>query len=66
MKIPVYDWIGKGLSRVIRKKKKIIGIFMEYILSQDYDWAPAISGTFKGVFSLRKNKLLTHCTVIRK
>lgn len=63
--VPVYDVTGKGLATVIEKSVSGLGLDMNNLRGQGYDGAAAMSGEFRGVQTLIKERcpkaLYTHC-----
>ncbi|XP_060869648.1 52 kDa repressor of the inhibitor of the protein kinase-like [Metopolophium dirhodum] len=64
--IPVYSTTGQNLATVILENLKRLGVNSRYMLGQGYDGAASMSGNFKGVQSVIREKhpaaLYVHCS----
>lgn len=52
--VPVIDVSGKGLANVLIDTLQSIGINLDFLRGQGYDWASAMQGKFNGVQAIVK------------
>jgi len=54
--IPVYSTTGQNLATVILENLNRLGVNSQYMLGQGYDGAASMSGDFKGVQTMIREK----------